>query len=198
MDHVPPRSMFPKTLAPDVEMVSAPACTECHDANQRDDVVIRNVLISTQDTEQHPAVIGGLAGKRDRSFIRSLQRSGGDFQQILQTIKLVDVKTPAGIYLGQDWAFNFDTPVMNRFVERLSRALLWYEFRQPHFNGNFGWRMNVEMPTLVYEGMQRFGRLRKVDDVFAYGVTPLKDDAPSWTITNFYGMIEFFICTTKI
>ena len=55
-------------------------------------------------------------------------RGGRDFQQILQTMKLVDVKTPA----------------------------LWYEFRQPHFNGGFGWRMNVEMPTLVYEGMQRF------------------------------------------
>jgi hypothetical protein len=62
---------------------------------------------------------------------------------------LVDVKTPAGIYLGRDWAFDFDYPVMNLFVERLSRALLWYEFGQPHFNGAFGWRMNLEMPTLV-------------------------------------------------
>jgi hypothetical protein len=103
---------------------------------------------------------------------------------------LVDVKTPAGIYLGRDWAFDFDYPVMNLFVERLSRALLWYEFRQPHFNGAFGWRMNLEMPTLVYEGMQRFGRVRRVGDVFAYGIMPLKDDEPSWAVANFYGLIR--------
>ena len=52
-------------------------------------------------------------------------------------------------------------------------------------------------PTLVYEGMQRFGRVRRVGDVFVYGVMPLKDDAPCWAITNFYGMIEFVIRTTK-
>ena len=197
MDHVPPRSMFPDKVPPYVQMVSAPACTECHDANKKDDVVIRNILISTRDTEQHSAVLGGLAGKRDRSFIRSLKRGGRDFHQILQTMKLVDVKTPAGLYLGQHWAFDFDNPIMNRFVERLARALLWYEFRQPHFEGEFGWRTNLEMPSLVYEGMQRFGRMRRVGDVFAYGVMPLKDEGPSWAITNFYGMIEFFIRTSK-
>src|SRR5947208_1207080 len=105
MDHVPPRSMFPEKLPHDIELVSAPACRRCHDANKKDDTIIRNTLISTRETEQHPAVIGGLAGKRDRSFIRSLDRSGGDFRELLQTMKLVDVKTPAGIYLGQDWAF---------------------------------------------------------------------------------------------
>ena len=30
------------------------------------------------------------------------------------------------------------------------------------------------MPTLVYEGVQRFGRLRRVGDVFAHGVMPLR------------------------
>lgn len=189
--------MFPDKLPPDVQMVSAPACTGCHDANKKDDVVIRNLLISTRDTEQHPAVLGGLAGKRDRSFIRSLGRSGRDFHQFLQTMELVDLKTPAGLYLGQHWAFDFDNPAMNRFVERLARALLWYEFQQPHFEGEFDWRANREMPPLVYEGMQRFGQLRRVSDVFVYGITPLKDEGLSWAITNFYGMIEFFIRTSK-
>ena len=55
----------------------------------------------------------------------------------------------------------------------------------------------LDMPTLVYEGVQRFGRLRRVGDLFAYGVMPLNDDARSWAITNFYGIIEFFIRTAK-
>src|SRR5438094_9940151 len=97
MDHVPPRSMFPENLPHDVELVTAPACSLCHDAYKQDDTTIRNILISTRETEQHAAGIGGLAGKRDRSFIRSLGRSGGDFRELLQTLELVHVPTHAGL-----------------------------------------------------------------------------------------------------
>src|ERR1035437_6543267 len=93
MDHVPPQSMFPEKLPHDVELVTAPACKRCHDANQKDDTITRNILISTRETERHPAVIAGLAGKRDRSFMRSLERSGGDFRELLQTLKVVEVRT---------------------------------------------------------------------------------------------------------
>ncbi len=116
-------------------MVTAPACSECHGKNQKDDVVIRNILASTRETERHPAVIGGLAGKRDRS----LKRMRGDLLEILQSMTPIDVETRGGVHLGQDCAFDFDTPVMNRFVERLVRALLWYEFRPEYFQGNFDW-----------------------------------------------------------
>ena len=77
MDHVPPRSMFPEKLPHDVELVTAPACRRCHDANKKHDTTLRNILISTRETEQHPAVIGGLAGKRDRSFIRITKTEKG-------------------------------------------------------------------------------------------------------------------------
>jgi hypothetical protein len=57
--------------------------------------------------------------------------------------------------------------------------------------------MNLEMPTLVYAGMQRFGRIRRVGKLFAYGIMPLQDDEPAWAVANFYGMIEFVIRTAK-
>jgi hypothetical protein len=53
----------------------------------------------------------------------------------------------------------------------------------------------LDMPTLVYAGAQ--GRLQRVGDVFAYGVMPLNDDARSWAIPNFYGIIEFFTRTAR-
>jgi hypothetical protein len=197
MDHVPPKSIFPPGLPSDIRMVSAPACQRCHDINKKDDTTIRNILVSTRDAEGHPAVTRGLGGKRDRSLSRSLERGGGDFEALVRTMRKVDVETPAGIYLGKDWAFNFDDPLMDRFMERLSRALLWYEFQQPYFEGTFRWRMNIDLPDLVYEGLMRFGRLRKVHDVFSYGLTAMKDDAPSWVVANFYGCTEFMIRVTK-
>lgn len=193
MDHVPPRAIFPEKLPSGTHMVTAPACQPCHDDNQKDDSTIRNLLISIEYVEQHPAILGGLAGKRDRSFSRSMNSPDGDFLQVLSVMKLIDRETPAGVYIGKDWAIDYDNAVMNRFVCRLGRALLYYEFGQSYFEGHFGWRLNLEVPKLVYEGMHQFGKVRKVTDVFAYGVTPLKDSGPGWVVANFYGRTEFLI-----
>jgi hypothetical protein len=196
-DHVPPRSMFPENLPNDVQMVTAPACQRCHKANMKDDTIIRNILISTQESEKHPEVILSLAGKRNRSLARSLERTGGEFRELLQTMKLVSARTLPENNPGWKWAFDFDNPTINRFMERLSRALLWHEFGQPYFKGEFDWRMNVEMPDLFSEAMLRFGCARKVCDVFSYGVIPLQDPDPSWVIANFYGSIDFFVRILK-
>jgi len=159
----------------------------------KDDTTIQNILISTRDAEMHPAVIGGLAGKRNRSLERSSDLSSGDFRKLFDTMELVEVHTPTGINLGKEWAFDLDKPIMNRFMERLSRAILSYDFDQTYFSGAFEWRMNVEISPLVYEVIQRFGHIRRVCDIFSYGVTPLRDDGPSWLIVNFYRSIELFI-----
>jgi hypothetical protein len=90
-------------------------------------------LISPTEAEGNPAVVHGLADKSERALLRVAT----DFQKLVQMMKLVDIETPAGIYLGTRLAFDLDNPTMNRFVARLSRALLWYEFRQVHFEGVF-------------------------------------------------------------
>jgi hypothetical protein len=159
-DHVPPKAIFPEKLPIDINMVTAPACDTCHGISMKDDTTIRNLLISPPEAEEHPAVTSGLADRRDRS----LERVPTDFQKLLQTMKLVDIETPAGIYLGTRWALDLDNPTMNRFVERLSRALLWYEFRQIHFEGVFDWRMNRELPGDIYAGIKRFGGNRLTRD----------------------------------
>lgn len=100
------------SLATDIEMVTAPACHNCHDYSQKDDATIRNLLISTAAVEEHSAVARGLAGKRDRS----LSRGQTDIKKILKMIAQVNVETPAGIYLGKKWAFDFDNPTMERFI----------------------------------------------------------------------------------
>ena len=192
-DHVPPKAIFPEKLPGNIKMVTAPACNTCHNISMKDDMTIRNLLISSTEAEGHPAVIHGLADKSERSLLRSQT----DYHNLLQLIKLIDIETPAGIYLGTRWAFDLDNPTMNRFVERLSHALLWYEFRQIYFEGVFDWRMNCELPNEVYAGIKRSGKLRKVHDVFAYGIVPLKNASTAWVIANFYACTEFVIRVTK-
>jgi len=193
MDHVPPKALFPKPLPAD--MVTAPSCEVCHSSSMKDDATVRNILVSTREAEQHPTVLAELADRRDRSLTRSADRSGADVRELLDIMQEVEVVTNSGIYAGKAVALNFDNAVLDRFVHRLSRALLWYAFQQEHFRGRFEWRMNVDLPPTAYEGVMRYGKIRRVGEVFAYGVTPLGASSPSWLFADFFGCTEFMIRT---
>ncbi|MFZ0916179.1 MAG: hypothetical protein WAN04_04730 [Candidatus Udaeobacter sp.] len=130
----------------------------------------------------------GLALKRDRSF----DRNQSELLRLLQLSQRVEVKSPGGIFLRDDLAFNFDAPVVHNFIERLCRSLLWEEFRVGYFSGSVGWRMNVDLGNLAFAGLAKFGRVRKVHDVFAYGLTRPKKGQPAWIVMNFYGALEIF------
>jgi hypothetical protein len=76
-----------------------------------------------------------LAHKRDKSFV--LDRM--ELPRLLAITRRVDVMSPGGIFLREDFAFNFDTPVMHSFVERMCRGLLHAEFGLGYFEANIGW-----------------------------------------------------------
>jgi hypothetical protein len=130
------------------------------------------LFISVRETESTPHVRQSLVSKRDRGF----DRNQSELLRLLQLSERVEVKSPGGIFLRDDLAFNFDVLVVHNFIERLCRALLWEEFRVGYFAGSFGWRMNMDLGDLAYAGLAKFGRVRKVHDVFAYGLTRLKED----------------------
>jgi hypothetical protein len=187
-DHVPPRSFFPEQLSPSVQLITVPCCKSCHRVSQRTDALVRNLFISVREVESSKDVKQGLAARRDRSF----ERKQSEFLRLLRLVQRVEVTTPAGIFLRNDFAFNFDVPVVHNFVERACRAVLWKEFRLPYFASTFPWRMNVDLGDLIYTGLAKFGRVRKVHDAFAYGVTRPNEDGPGWVILNFYGSLEIF------
>jgi hypothetical protein len=193
MDHVPPQSFFPPKLPSNVEMVSAPSCYACRDATMKTDGTLRNLFVSTEDAERHPVVIESLLGKRDRSF----EHRALNVTELMKLMKKVERHSPGGIYLGEDWAFDFNNPLMDAFAERLARALLWYEFKESFFKGSFGWRMNLGFPEIFYENMRKFGRLRKVHDIFAYGIVGFSEDKPAWIVADFFGCTELFIRAEK-
>lgn len=187
-DHVPPRSFFPAKLPTSTRLITVPCCNSCHKVSQAKDAILRNLFISVRETESSHHVKEGLVGKRDRSF----DRNRAEFLRLFRLVQRVEVKTPAGIFLREDFAFNFDVPIVHEFVERACRAVFWEEFRLPYFVGRFGWRKNVDLGDLAYAGLAKFGRVRKVHDVFAYGVTAPKDGTPGWVVLNFYGSLEIF------
>lgn len=187
-DHIPPRCFFPEKLPSLPQPITVPCCRKCHFDSQRSDGTVRNLLISVEDTESSSVVQRHLAPKRDKDF--SLDRK--ELPRLMSMMQEADRMSPGGIFLGRDLAFNFDTPLMHRFVRRMCRGLLRAEFDLGYFDADIAWRLNVEQPDLVYHGLAKFGRMGVIHEVFAYALTQPKDNQPGWVIMNFYRRLEIF------
>lgn len=138
-DHVPPLCLFPTRPT---DAITVPSCRDCNENHGRDDERVRNLLTSLASTETHPAVQGELSARRDRALSRDLMElSGKHVEHLLDSILPVAIRTPAGLYLGKGYAFQLDQAVVDRFLSRLTRALLWHENSVRAENHEIEWRM---------------------------------------------------------
>ncbi len=169
-DHAPPKCFFPPPR-PD-NMITVPSCEECNRKFGKDDERVRNLLISLDTTELHKAIKNHLALKRNRSLIR--QKGRTNFQHILRSMKFVERYSKGGIYLGKAPAFNLDQDVMDRFLERMTRALIYHDNSIGYVNCDIKWRMSLSpeqfesMPTRMKQFLSS-GKFQEIgDNIFKY------------------------------
>lgn len=192
-DHVPPKCLFPKPRPSD--LITVPSCSACNRTFGRDDERVRNILTSLNTTERHHAVVGQLSGKRDRALSR--KKSACAVKHLVESIKIVDVRTPQGIYLGTARAFDLDQEPMDRFLSRLTRALLYYENSIGYVDCTIEWRMPPNPKKWAelnrkYKHLLSLGARRSIGgDSFTYFGYFVPKRAASLWIMNFYGGVEF-------
>lgn len=195
-DHVPPLCLFPSHPT---DAITVPGCRDCNERHGRDDERVRNLLTSLASTETHPAVQGELSRKRGRALSRDLRERGGrHVEHLLDSIMSVEIGTPAGLYLGRGYAFQLDQPVLDRFLSRLTRALLWHENSVGAENSEVEWRMAPspsdlgDMPPELRAFLLSVGRAGSVGgDVFRYSGYVRAGSASSLWLFRFYDAIEF-------
>ena len=193
-DHVPPKCFF-STPRPN-NLITVPCCEVCNTKYGKDDERVRNIVTSLATTEGHPAIKEQIAGKRDKSYTRVEGIS--NFQHIVESLKIVARYTPGGIYLGQAPAFNLDQPTIDRFVERIARALLYQEIAMEHTACDFEWKMSPDdaaldrMPPDIKAVL--YGKPKVIGEgVFSYVGYFLSGTASSLWFLNFYGGIDFMV-----
>jgi hypothetical protein len=192
-DHVPPKSFF-ATPRPN-NLITVPCCKICNGSFGKGDERVRNLLTSLQNTENHPAIQGQIADKRNRSYLRP--EGASNFLHILNSLKPVDVYTPGGIALGSHPAFNLDQELMNRFIERVTRALLHHETSVGYADGNVEWRMAPTLKNLVSIAAKTKAIRASVawkeigKGVFGYAAYCRKGSTTSLYIMSFYGGAHF-------
>jgi len=194
-DHVPPKCFFP-TPRPN-NLITVPSCSICNNVFGKDDERARNLLTSLDVTEKHPSIVNQIADKRNRAFRR--KRGKDNFLHILRSLRMVDVYSEGGIYLGRRPAFNLDQDVMNRFIERLTRALIYHETDIGYIKGKIKWDMapNNEsiklMPKHLKDFFDNVGRAKEIGkDIFKYiGYYDNRFGANSLWVMIFYEGVGF-------
>lgn len=121
-DHIPPKCLFPEDRRQN--LVTVTACQTCNHQFSKDDEYFRFVVAA-------PAYDHNEAARRiwDGEIIRSVRRRPLIRAAILNTLRTVELRTPAGLYVGRTSGFRVDWPRVKRVVERTVRGLLWYHFK---------------------------------------------------------------------
>ncbi|MEQ1858470.1 MAG: hypothetical protein ABMA13_00885 [Chthoniobacteraceae bacterium] len=158
-DHIPPLGFFPKPRPSN--LVTVPSCESCRVRYQEDDEHVRNLLVSLAQTENHPAIEPQIAEARNRSFDYAVSKA----KRLISMMRLVKVGTTGSTAS----AFNLDDPMLDRFLERVCRGVLYDAHRIPFFPASFAWQL---MPP--HEAGEHFNKApvelarKEIDNVFAY------------------------------
>ncbi len=145
IDHVPPQNLFAKPRPNN--LIKVPSCSECHSENKQvsqDDEYFRLMLTLREDTATHPDVIQIMP-----KVIRSLARSDkvGLSKSLLKSIKVVNVRTRKGLFIGRKQAFDVNLTRLENVVGRITKGLFYHEH---------GYRLPDEYEVFAYSesGMQ--------------------------------------------
>lgn len=194
-DHIPPKSFFPEPRPSN--LITVPACSVCNRGFGKIDEIVRNLFTSIDATEIHSAVVNQLADKRNRS----LERNGGvhSFNYFMENISLVDRYSEEGVFLGKYPAFNFNTTVMDQFMERMGRGLLFHFCGIGYGGYKFKWKFSP--PTNTFYSMPdslknfiRSGHLETFGDkIFSCASYTYPERIQSLWLLRFYDGIEFML-----
>ena len=146
-------------------------------------------------TEDHPAIQQQIARKRDRSYTR--RKGQSNYQHIIQSLRIVDRYSAVGIYLGKAPAFDLNQKVMDRFIERMTRALLYYENGIEQAEIEIEWKKSPDQSALAkmpqrVRALLLSGQCKQIGEgIFGYVGYYTPGKAGSLWLLNFYGGIEF-------
>jgi len=185
-DHVPPQCFF-LDPAPNINRVTVPCCEKCRKVGEKDEAPIRNLLISCLQVESHPVVQTQLAERRNRSF----KLDPTQLEQIVERMVPITIRTSSGTAIGTAPGFNLDSPLMDNFLHRVTRALVHKERKTGYVASTIKWKLNP--PTQTLSGFNQFGQTRHVGDIFSYSVIFSPQPPTSYWYLQFYQHLNFLV-----
>ena len=179
-DHIPPKAFFGDP--PPSNLITVPCCETCRMRDQQDDQFMRNLFVSLRETENHPTIASQVASRRNRSFVKDKTQVA----KLAEIMTPVEVNSPGGLYLGTAPAFNLNDPRIDRFIERVSRGVIYDAFGISFFVATFRWKLNPPNADFLFQAGPPECRKKDVGEIFSYWIPPESQDRVFWTIMRFY------------
>ena len=122
-DHIPPRGIFPKPRPSN--LITVPACFYCNHAGSKYDESFR-VYLSMEVGADTPET----RKLWEENALGTLQHNQRLRRNIERSFRFIDVRTPAGIYLGKATAFRIDAKIYNAVIERIVRGFYYHHYAE--------------------------------------------------------------------
>jgi len=124
VDHVPPKSFFPKSRPSN--LITVPSCTQCNSGFQKDEDYFRAVIMFSQAGVSP-------AGKMlwSQSVHRMYQKDRGIRKVIARSFHWTGVTTPNGIYRGKHLGIRPNWNRIQNVNEKIVKGLYSFEYGEP-------------------------------------------------------------------
>ena len=124
LDHIPPKSLFP--IPRPSNLIAVPSCLPCNRGASLDDEYFKLVALFKEDAYDHPAV-QRLLPSAYRSLTKPKKFKFA--QAFYRSMEEIEVKTPAGLYLGKRPTYRVDLFRLDRVAERVAKGLFYHEWK---------------------------------------------------------------------
>lgn len=120
MDHVPPKSFFPKGTC---GLITVPSCCKCNNGATKDDEYFRAIVAFARESSSHPGAAPAIE-KATRSMFR--QEAQGLAKSILETTEECILEETDGTSVPSA-TYRIDPVRVGNVVSRIAVGLLWHE-----------------------------------------------------------------------
>jgi hypothetical protein len=182
--------MFLSPMPNDIQMITVPCCEECRSGHQGDDAIARNFLISSAAAESRQVSDDQIERKRNRS----LERDRTLLKQMTNAVTSADVSLGGKVSLGTAAAFDLDQPPMNRFFNRVARALLHEETGSGYVACTIKWKPIMDFR--FNDGFSKYAtQVRSIGNIFSYAGHKKRSSDMWYWFLNFFGH-DFLVIQT--
>lgn len=205
-DHVPPKNLFPRPRPSN--LITVPCCEPCRKTQSKDDEYFRNMVIMRHDVAEVPA-----AGRILNTVHAALARpeARGLTTRIVRSVREVEIRTAAGLYLGQVASYTVDLRRLDAVVRRTLRGVYFHELGvrllpETHETPVWGLAGLTNLDSENTAALQRLvefsagGAVRALGDrVCTYSWRAIDDaeDCSVWFFL-FYGCVAFMGLTRRL
>lgn len=195
-DHVPSKGFFEKRCPVDAQRMTVPCCESCRREDEKIDAFARNIIAGLLETEPTSYVSTHITDR----VTRSVQQARWEFRRLWEIIKIkpATILTDSGPVNVLLPAFDTNIPEMNRFFERVARAVLYDAFHKGYFAGRVRWSPLNHIPDSLRQLFNNQGKGRAVLDVFEYNVSPPFNSGTYLVLVTFYKVKIFIIQVREI